>query len=304
MGSHAMVTPPLALARSASAGSGGGQSRRRLCARAPQIILIRSLVLAALALVCSSWGSTPAEAHPLDLLPDTIDKVRPSVVGVGTAYPPRQPLQGAASNALLGTGFAVGDGTLVMTNQHVLPEALDETNRQTLAVFAGRGRDAQVRPAQLVAEDVRHDLAVLRISGPPLAPLALAESDPVREGDLVVFTGFPIGAILGLYPVTHTGIVSSITPMAATSNSARELSPAQILRMRNPFDVLQLDAIAYPGNSGSPVYRPGSAEVLGVINSVFVKESRETLLERPSGISYAIPAAHAKALLDRARGYR
>jgi S1-C subfamily serine protease len=68
--------------------------------------------------------------------------------------------------------------------------------------------------------------------------------------------------------------------------------------MRNPFDVYQLDAIAYPGNSGSAVYRASTGEVIGVMNSVFVKESRESLLSAPSGIAYAIPVRHLRALLE------
>ncbi|MCW8974852.1 MAG: serine protease, partial [Sedimenticola sp.] len=38
-----------------------------------------------------------------------------------------------------------------------------------------------------------------------------------------------------------------------------------------------------------------------VLNSVFVKESKETLLERPSGISYAIPVRYVHALLKDAK---
>jgi len=68
--------------------------------------------------------------------------------------------------------------------------------------------------------------------------------------------------------------------------------------MRNPFMVFQLDATAYPGNSGSPVYEPQTGRVIGVINSVFVKESRESILQKPSGISYAIPSAYVHSLLD------
>ncbi|MDP5072164.1 MAG: serine protease, partial [Congregibacter sp.] len=68
--------------------------------------------------------------------------------------------------------------------------------------------------------------------------------------------------------------------------------------LRRPFDVYQLDAIAYPGNSGSAVYRVITGEVIGVMNSVFVKESRETLLSAPSGISFAIPVKHLRALLE------
>jgi S1-C subfamily serine protease len=150
----------------------------------------------------------------------------------------------------------------------------------------------------VVARDPAHDLALLRIEGEPLATLRLGDDNAVREGEEVAFTGFPIGAVLGLFPVTHRGIVSAITPMARVADSARDLSPAQLRARREPFNVFQLDAVAYPGNSGSPVYLAATGEVIGVVNSVFVKESREALLERPSGISYAIPVRYLQVLLD------
>ena len=37
---------------------------------------------------------------------------------------------------------------------------------------------------------------------------------------------------------------------------------------------------------------------VGVLNSVFVRESRESVLENPSGISYAIPSKYVKSLLS------
>ena len=85
--------------------------------------------------------------------------------------------------------------------------------------------------------------------------------------------------------------------MARTADRAGQLSAAQITRLRNPFDVFQLDAIAYPGNSGSAVYSATTGHVIGIMNSVFVKESRENLLQKPSGIAYAIPIKHLKVLL-------
>ena len=242
----------------------------------------------------------PAPAALADSLADIIERVRPAIVGIGTSYPPRQPIGDRRPDVLRGTGFVVADGHLVVTNYHVLPELLDYENQQRLAVFAGRGRDARVFLAEVVAEDPMHDLALLRISGDPLPTLVLGDASGVREGDPVAFTGFPIGAVLGLYPVTHRGMVSSITPVARTADGARDLTALQLQRMRNPFDVFQLDAIAYPGNSGSPVYDPATGRVLGVVNSVFVKESRESILERPSGISYAIPVTWVRALLERA----
>lgn len=232
-------------------------------------------------------------------LPDTIDRVRPSIVAVGTAYPARQPIGNRRSNEVRGTGFAVGDGRLIATNDHVIPDELDTDNRQALAVFVGRGNLAQVRPAQVLARDPAHDLALLRIQGAALPPLAFGEDDALREGQTLAFTGFPIGAVLGLYPATHTAIIAARTPLVRAANSARDLTPEQMVRLRrDPVEVFQLDAIAYPGNSGSPVYLPDSGDVIGIINSVFVKESRETVLQNPSGISYAIPVRHLRALLE------
>lgn len=76
-----------------------------------------------------------------------------------------------------------------------------------------------------------------------------------------------------------------------------------VKRLRNPYKVFQLDATAYPGNSGSPLYDPGTGAVVGIINSVAVKESKENILSKPSGITYAIPAIHALALM-RAAGVK
>ena len=65
------------------------------------------------------------------------------------------------------------------------------------------------------------------------------------------------------------------------------------------FPVFQLDATAYPGNSGSPIYDPATGDVLGVVNMVLVKSTKESALSQPSGITYAVPARHLEALLRR-----
>lgn len=232
-----------------------------------------------------------------DSLPDVIDKVRGSIVGVGTAYPARQPNIKGPPSSLNATGFVVGNGLQIITNAHVIPKKLDTDNNQTLAVFSSRGRAIKAHPARVVKIDKEHDLALLEIQGTPLPALVLGDSGSVREGQEIAFTGFPIGAVLGLYPVTHRGIVSVIVPMARPADTSRTLTAIQLKHMRNPFTAFQLDATAYPGNSGSPVYEPDTGRVIGVLNSVFVKESRESVLQKPSGISYAIPVIHVHKLL-------
>lgn len=236
-------------------------------------------------------------------LPDVIDRVRPSVVGVGTAYPPRQPNRKGDPVTYRGTGFVVGNGRLIVTNAHVIPDQLDTDNNESIAVFSGRGTSTVVHSAKVVLTDSVHDLALLEIEAGPLPALEIGDSDSVREGQEVAFTGFPIGIVLGLYPVTHRGIVAAITPLARPMENARSLDATQLERLRNPFDAFQLDAIAYPGNSGSPLYVPSTGRVVGVINSVFVKESKESVLQKPSGISYAIPSRFVERLLQNARSH-
>lgn len=227
-------------------------------------------------------------------LPDVIDEVRPSVVAVGTYQPSGSPRQ-----QFRGTGFVVGDGRHVVTNHHVLPKKLASDKREQLAVYSGRGRKARFHAASIIAQDPVHDLALLRIDA-KLPALKLADGTGTREGAEIAFTGFPIGMALGLYPVTHRGIVSAISPIAPPQLGSRVLSAKMIRAMRDPYDVLQLDATAYPGNSGSPVYEQHSGKVLGVLNSVLVKGTKEAAIQKPSGISYAIPVRFVRALLGQA----
>jgi S1-C subfamily serine protease len=228
----------------------------------------------------------------------TIERVKGSVVAVGTYQRTRSP--GFQFRA---TGFAVGNGSLIATNSHGLPVTLDAEHREVIAVaIPGPGREPQVREAQQVVADIGTDLALLKIGGQPLPALKLVDLDRVKEGQSVLFTGFPIGGVLGIFPATHRGMVSAITPIVIPPPSAANLDVHVYRRLtEGAFPVLQLDATAYPGNSGSPVYDPDTGDVLGIVNMVFVKGTKEAALTQPSGITYAIPAEHLKKLLEKAR---
>ncbi len=255
------------------------------CLRRP-----RGGLLAAVLLLAGAPGVAQAAA-----LADTIERVTPSIVVVGTLAPLRQP-----SADFLGTGFVVGDGQHVITNAHVLPEPSQLREKERIAVFSGTADNTEARRVEVVARDRRHDLALLKIGGKRLPPLELRRADSVRAGERYAFTGFPIGMVLGMYPVTHEAIVSSVSPIAIPQGNAGELDPSLIRQLEQPWDVFQLDATAYPGNSGSPLYDPNTGEVIGVINMVFVKNSKENVLSDPSGITYAIPIRHGRALLEEA----
>jgi S1-C subfamily serine protease len=225
-------------------------------------------------------------------LSQTIDLVRPSIVAVGSLLHTRAP----PAN-FRGTGFAVGDGLHIITNAHVVPQDLNTEKKESLAIFVGRGASAKARPATIVEVDVEHDLAVLKISGEPLPALVIGNSDTVKEGEAVAFTGFPIGMVLGLYPVTHQAIISSITPIVIPALTTRQLDINIIKRLRTPYLVFQLDGTAYPGNSGSPLFDQKTGKVIGILNMVFVKGTKENVLAHPSGISYAIPSNYIHAIM-------
>ncbi len=203
----------------------------------------------------------------------------------------------------LGTGFAVGDGTLAATNAHVIPSTLNlgADPEQLVALLPGTDLSrVGIRKLSRAAIDSEHDLVLMKMDGPPLKPVRLRDSATVAEGDSLLFTGFPIGGVLGLFPATHRAMVAAIAPVAMPSASGRQLDPKVVRRLReSAFSVFQLDATAFPGNSGSPLYDPATGEVVGILNMVFVKATKESALTQPSGISYAIPSRYLIDLVAR-----
>jgi S1-C subfamily serine protease len=226
---------------------------------------------------------------------DTLLNVKPAVVGVGTYNPTGRP----PAN-LKGTGFAVLDGTYVVSCAHIFAAPLNTEKNESFAVFIGRDRRVNVRSAQMVAIDKAHDLALLKVAGAPLPTLKLGDSTQAREGWQLYFTGYPIGSVLGLNPSTHRAGLAAIIPIYTPVASAAQLNIRALRQANDQFEVFELDAVAYPGNSGSPVWNPDTGEVLGVVNSVYVKGSKDAALSAPSGISYAIPAKYVRAMLDQA----
>lgn len=227
-------------------------------------------------------------------LADVLLEVKPSIVGVGTFLPSRSP-----RDIFFGTGFVVGNGQFIVTNAHVVTKKLNYDRREQWTIYSAHKNSPKRIVAEKLAVDLEHDIALLKIKQGRLPSLKLGDGQSVREGKLYAFTGYPIGMVLGLYPVTHRGIISAISPVVIPVLNSRKLDAKLRRRLESPYNVYQLDATAYPGNSGSPLYDINTAEVIGVINKVFVKETKENVLSKPSGITYAVPIVHVKNLLSR-----
>lgn len=134
----------------------------------------------------------------------------------------------------VGTGFVVGDGTWLLTNRHVVEGAAAVELETWDGRPAGTGTLAAVAPSGA-------DLALLRVDGPPLAPMALSLDRPASSTDAVVTAGYPGGRLL----VRSTGTV-------------------ELLARNSGSEVLVTDLACEPGCSGSPVLG-ADGRVVGVI---------------------------------------
>lgn len=147
-------------------------------------------------------------------------------------------VRAATARTLRVTGLACGYGVegsgwvagrdLVVTNAHVVA---GET--ATRVQVGGEGRRL---PAEVVAFDVKNDVAVLRVNGLGLRPLRLA---PPRAGEAAAVIGFPQNGPLDIEPA-RTG-----TTRRVISSDAYNRGPVE--RTVTTFRVY-----VRPGNSGGP----------------------------------------------------
>ncbi|MGM9479704.1 S1C family serine protease [Roseateles sp. NT4] len=234
-----------------------------------------------------------AAAAQSETLPELVARAKRSVVIVGSYGLMDTPRFGFRA-----AGFAVRDGLHVLTNAHVVPEETPGRVDRSVAVQVWTPESQwQLRSAKVVATDKAHDLALLEIDGPPLPTLKLAAKE-VPEGTSIALIGVPIGNALGYTHVTHRGIVSARTAIVPPATSPQGLSERAVRQLREgSFEVMQLDAAAYPGNSGGPVIDTETGEVIGVLQGGIVKGTREAALSAPTGISYAVLIKDAMPLL-------
>ncbi|HVN99267.1 MAG TPA: S1C family serine protease [Steroidobacteraceae bacterium] len=125
---------------------------------------------------------------------DLLARLRPSVVQIRTFY-------GAnVSEAGHGSGFAVAAGGVLLTNYHVVADAVLYPNQYRMEYHT---TDGKVGAISVLAFDIRHDLALVHAAGIDLVPLALRADVPPR-GERAYSLGYPLD--LGL--VITEGVVN------------------------------------------------------------------------------------------------
>ncbi len=173
---------------------------------------------------------------------------------------PRERIQSS-----LGSGVIVSEDGLIVTNHHVI-KGSDEIT----VVLA----DRREFPAEVVLDDERTDLAVLRIDpgGQKLPHVAFRDSDEVEVGDLVLAIGNPFG----VGQTVTSGIVS------ATARTQVGISDFSFF--------IQTDAAINPGNSGGALVTL-DGKLLGINTAIYSRSGGSV------GIGFAIPANMVKTVV-------
>jgi len=194
----------------------------------------------------------PAVGGDADLA-DAVARAAPTVVQVRT------------STGSQGSGVILAPSGLIVTNQHVIASG------GSLSVVTSDGRTV---PADIVEDDARQDLAILRPDGVVGQGAELSEEPDggLRQGDRV----FAIGSPFGLQNTVTAGVVSAV------GRTNREGVP-----------MIQIDAPINPGNSGGGLFDL-NGRLVGIPTSILGP------IPGNVGIGFAVPASRVRALVTSA----
>ena len=164
----------------------------------------------------------------------------------------------------LGSGFLIDSSGLILTNAHVTDRA------EKIHITFSNGKTVSAR---LLAEDPRQDIALLipEEKVPHLTGIETDSSDKFFLGETVIAAGNPFGLDSSISVGILSGRGRRITRQGKTLFS----------------DILQTDAIVYPGNSGGPLLNI-EGKLIGMNMSLY---------ENAPGIGFAIPFSRILTLL-------
>ena len=172
----------------------------------------------------------------------------------------------------LGSGFLISPEGYILTNEHVVHEAVK------IVVTTTDGRQHE---AESIGEDVTYDVALLKIKGKDFPYIPLGNSDDVIIGEWVIALGNPFGLFdVSSKPTVTVGVVS------ATEMDFRDQG-------RSYQDMIQTDASINGGNSGGPLVN-SLGECIGINTFIF---SADEYVKGSIGIGFAIPVNRVKKIL-------
>lgn len=226
-----------------------------------------------------------SDAKPI---PDIVDEIMPSVVGVSSTFEFTQnysyggmwgfgSTQPQTRKAVgTGTGFIITDDGYIVTNAHVIYD--QEYNAGEALEVSVLFKDESEHEAKIIAYDVETDIAVLKVNETGLKPAELGDSDELRVGELVITVGNPLG--FDLFGSVTSGIVSALN--------------RQISINEKSMNLIQTDAAINSGNSGGPLLN-SCGQVIGINSAKMSSSYGSASVE---GLGFAIPIKEAKIIID------
>jgi S1-C subfamily serine protease len=260
---------------------------------APLVSSLLALLLAAVAFAApvaqrDTGGSKPAPQPPLVIPPATPPATTPPAPGPGetdeTAALPlpstaaqqlysaakadllqiRMLLRNGRSQSSVGSGFLIGTGTLVLTNYHVVSQmALDPD------VYIGEyvDTDGKSGPIELLAVDVLHDLAVVRVNRAGTGFFRVPEHPVLlTQGQYLYSLGNPLDLGFAISEGAYNGVIT-----------------------RSFYEQLIFTGPINSGMSGGP-----SVTASGMVAGVNVSKRRDG-----ESVSFLVPVRYAQELLRK-----
>jgi S1-C subfamily serine protease len=176
----------------------------------------------------------PLPSHWAGAIQPTLPRDLQTMVGLVIVYD-------ADEKVYTGTGFVISPGGFILTCAHVVQNAV------RIGIILEPSQD--VRTLVLVAVDAASDVAVLWLADRRghHCWMVLSDCQHVSAlGDPIGIIGYPLGIDLGREISYCEGIINSV-------------------RQFENRDVLQIDAGAAPGSSGSPVFCRRTHQVIGLL---------------------------------------
>ena len=196
-------------------------------------------------------------------------------VGVTTRIT-RTTFFGTSSGSVTGSGFVISSDGYILTNFHVVEDAVKGGYDVTVYLY-----DGTEYLASIVGYEEDNDVAVLKISAEGLPAATIGDSDSIQVGQSAYAVGNPLGNLQ--YTMT-TGSVSALDREISFTDSDTGVV--------NTINMFQIDAAVNSGNSGGPVYND-RGEVIGIVTAKY--GAYTTGVE---GLGFAIPINDAVSIAN------
>ena len=187
------------------------------------------------------------------------------------------------TSAASGSGFVLTQDGYIVTNYHVIEEAVNNDSVDIEVSFANGDKYS----ATLVGGEQDNDIAVLKIDATGLQPVTLGDSDQLVVGETVYTIGNPLGELT--YSLSN-GLVSALDRLITTSSTNQTTGQTETTTL----NVLQTNCDINPGNSGGPLF-DGYGNVVGIVTAKYTQSSSGVSAE---GLGFALPINDVKDIIQ------